>query len=144
MTTITLNPIARTYKNNGQHLEQTFRYNLTGKIEKSRQPQSNRWMRPFQLFHQVRKGNSLQGNGHWRTPRNRQSNRICLHHRKPCCLHNEQNRIKRKLKLFRKWTPKAQKNGGSKKLRLGRETSKMLEWLTRQWATLFLHLQGVA
>ena len=35
MTHITLNPIERTYTNNGQHLEQTFRFNLTGNIEKA-------------------------------------------------------------------------------------------------------------
>ena len=35
MTTIQLTDIERTYKNNGQHLEQVFRFNLTGEIVKA-------------------------------------------------------------------------------------------------------------
>ena len=35
MTTITLNPIERTYKNNGQHAEQVMRFTLTGEIAKA-------------------------------------------------------------------------------------------------------------
>lgn len=35
MTTIQLTDINRTYKNNGQHLEQVFRFNLTGEIVKA-------------------------------------------------------------------------------------------------------------
>lgn len=35
MTTIKLNPIERTYKNNGQHAEQVMRFTLTGEIAKA-------------------------------------------------------------------------------------------------------------
>ena len=35
MTKITLEKIARTYRNNGQHAEQMFRYTMNGKIEKA-------------------------------------------------------------------------------------------------------------
>ena len=35
MKTLTLTDIPRTYTNNGQHLEQVFRYNLTGEIAKA-------------------------------------------------------------------------------------------------------------
>lgn len=35
MTTMTLTNITRTYKNNGQHAEQVVRFALTGKIEKA-------------------------------------------------------------------------------------------------------------
>lgn len=35
MKVITLQQIERQYKNNGQHAEQTVRFNLTGKIEKA-------------------------------------------------------------------------------------------------------------
>lgn len=35
MKTLKLATIARTYKNNGQHLEQMFRYTLTGQLEKA-------------------------------------------------------------------------------------------------------------
>ena len=35
MTTIQLTDINRAYKNNGQHLEQVFRFNLTGEIVKA-------------------------------------------------------------------------------------------------------------
>ena len=35
MTERTLKKIERTYKNNGQHLEQVYRFTLTGRIEKA-------------------------------------------------------------------------------------------------------------
>jgi hypothetical protein len=35
MNTMALKQIPRTYSNNGQHAEQTFRFTLTGKVEKS-------------------------------------------------------------------------------------------------------------
>lgn len=35
MTTITLKAIERTYKNNGQHAEQVFRFTMTGELTKA-------------------------------------------------------------------------------------------------------------
>ena len=35
MTTLTLKPLARTYRNNGQHAEQVYRYTVTGEVVKA-------------------------------------------------------------------------------------------------------------
>ena len=35
MTTLTLKPMTRTYRNNGQHAEQVYRYTVTGAIAKA-------------------------------------------------------------------------------------------------------------
>ena len=35
MTTLTLKPLTRTYRNNGQHAEQVYRYTVTGEIAKA-------------------------------------------------------------------------------------------------------------
>ena len=35
MTTLTLKPLNRTYRNNGQHAEQVYRYTVTGEVVKA-------------------------------------------------------------------------------------------------------------
>ena len=132
MKTLTLTDIPRTYTNNGQHLEQVFRYNLTGEIAKA-----------DNLAHD--KGTDLL---HYSIKSARAT--VCKGTNLDAYLDTDKatefvyitkaltayimNRIEYTafVRMFGTVTCESAKNGGHKKIRLGHETAKMLEWFTQQ------------
>lgn len=132
MTTITLNPIARTYKNNGQHLEQVFRYNLTGEITKADNLKASEGTDLFNYSIKSARATVCKGTNideHLAT--DKATEFVYITNDLVAYIMNK-DEYKTFVNLFASVDTESSKNGGSKKLRLGRETSKMLEWLTRQ------------
>ena len=132
MTTITLNPIARTYKNNGQHLEQVFRYNLTGEITKADNLKANEGTDLFNYSIKSARATVCKGTNideHLAT--DKATEFVYITNDLVAYIMNK-DEYKTFVSLFASVDTESSKNGGSKKLRLGRETSKMLEWLARQ------------
>lgn len=132
MTTITLNPITRIYKNNGQHLEQTFRYNLTGEIAKADNLKATDGCDLFNYSIKSARATVCKGTDideHLAT--DKATEFVYITENLVAYIMNK-TEYKKFVELFARVDTESSKNGGSKKLRLGRETSKMLEWLTRQ------------
>ena len=129
MTTITLTDIERTYTNNGQHLEQVFRYNLTGKIEKADNLAHDKGC---DLLHYsiksaratVCKGTDLET--YLNTDKATEFVYITKNLTAYIMNRTEYTAF---VETFGTVTCESAKNGGHKKIRLGHETAKMLEWL---------------
>lgn len=132
MTTITLNPITRTYKNNGQHLEQTFRYNLTGKIEKADNLKATDGCDLFNYSIKSARATICKGTDldkHLAT--DKATEFVYITENLVAYIMNK-TEYKTFVSLFSTVDTESAKNGGATKLRLKRETTTMLEWLARQ------------
>jgi hypothetical protein len=132
MTTITLNPITRTYKNNGQHLEQTFRYNLTGKIEKADNLKATDGCDLFNYSIKSARATICKGTDldkHLAT--DKATEFVYITESLVAYIMNK-TEYKTFVSLFSTVDTESAKNGGATKLRLKRETTTMLEWLARQ------------
>ena len=132
MKTITLTDIDRTYTNNGQHLEQVFRYNLTGKIEKADNLAHDK---ATDLLHYsiksaratVCKGTDLTAY----LATDKATEFVYITKTLTAYIMNRAEYIDF-VKTFGTITKESTKNGGMEKIRLGHETAKLLEWFTRQ------------
>ena len=132
MKTITLTDIDRTYTNNGQHLEQVFRYNLTGKIEKADNLAHDK---ATDLLHYsiksaratVCKGTDLTAY----LATDKATEFVYITKTLTAYIMNRAEYIDF-VKTFGTVTKESTKNGGMEKIRLGHETAKLLEWFTRQ------------
>ena len=132
MKTITLTDIDRTYANNGQHLEQVFRYNLTGKIEKADNLAHDK---ATDLLHYsiksaratVCKGTDLTAY----LATDKATEFVYITKTLTAYIMNRAEYIDF-VKTFGTITKESTKNGGMEKIRLGHETAKLLEWFTRQ------------
>ena len=126
--TLTAN-FTREYKNNGQHLEQVFRYNLTGKIEKADNLKATE---STDLLHYsiksaratVCKGTDITS--HLATDKATEFVYITANGIAYIMNRTEYTAF---VETFGTVTTESAKNGGHKKIRLGHETAKMLEWL---------------
>ena len=129
MTTIHLTDIDRTYTNNGQHLEQVFRYNLTGKIEKADNIAHDKGT---DLFHYsiksaratVCKGTDLTAY----LDTDKATEFVYITKTLTAYIMNR-TEYTAFIKTFGTVTKESAKNGGMEKIRLGHETAKLLEWL---------------
>ena len=132
MTTIQLTDIDRTYTNNGQHLEQVFRYNLTGKVEKADNLAHDKGC---DLFHYsiksaratVCKGTDLTAY----LDTDKATEFVYITKTLTAYIMNR-TEYTEFVNLFGTVTTESAKNGGARKIRLGHETAKMLEWFTKQ------------
>ena len=130
MLTIQITETERTYTNNGQHLEQCFRYTLTGKVEKADNLAHDKGC---DLFHYsiksaratVCKGTDL--NTYLDTDKATEFVYITKTLTAYIMNRTEYTEF---VNLFGTVTKESTKNGGHEKIRLGHETAKMLEWLT--------------
>ena len=129
MYTINLIPIERTYKNEGQHLEQVFRFNLTGEIVKADNIPHDKGT-DFGNYSiksaraTVCKGDNI--NAYLDTDKATEfvyitKNLIAYIMTKAL--------YKEFITLFATKTTESAKNGGGVKLRLKSESKAMLEWL---------------
>ena len=130
MTTLTLNPnFERTYKNNGQHCEQWFRFSLTGKIEKADNLAHDKGT---DLLHYsiksaratVCKGTDLTA--YLNTDKATEFVYVTANGIAYIMNRTEYTAF---VETFGTVTTESAKNGGHKKIRLGHETAKLLEWL---------------
>ena len=132
MKTITLTDIERTYTNNGQHLEQVFRYNLTGKIEKADNLAHDKGT---DLFHYsiksaratVCKGTDLETY----LDTDKATEFVYITKTLTAYIMNRAEYTDF-VKTFGTITKESTKNGGMEKIRLGHETAKLLEWFTKK------------
>lgn len=133
MTTITLNPIERTYKNNGQHAEQIFRFTLTGEIVKA--DNLNHTLGGDCLDIQVKSARAtvckgtdltayldLDGANRYAYVTADFATAYIMNRTEYTEFVNE----------FGTVTTESKKNGGHAKIRLGHETARLREWLAER------------
>ena len=128
MKKMTLTPIERTYTNNGQHLEQLFRFNITGNIEKADNLAHDKGT---DLLHYsiksaratVCKGTDI--NAYLDT--DKATEFVYITKNLTAYIMNRTEYINF-VNTFGTTTCESAKNGGHLKIRLGHETTKMLEW----------------
>lgn len=132
MTTIHLIDIDRTYKNNGQHLEQVFRYYFTGKIEKADNIAHDKGT-DFGNYSiksaraTVCKGTDITAY----LDTDKATEFVYITKTLTAYIMNRTEYIEF-VNLFGTVTCESAKNGGHIKIRLGHETAKLLEWFTKQ------------
>ena len=130
MLNIKVTEIERTYTNNGQHLEQCFRYTLTGKVEKADNLAHDKGC---DLFHYsiksaratVCKGTDLTAY----LDTDKATEFVYITKTLTAYIMNR-TEYTEFVNLFGTVTKESTKNGGHEKIRLGHESTKMLEWLT--------------
>lgn len=129
MEVIHLTPIERTYTNNGQHLEQTFRFNLTGRIEKADNLAHDKGC---DLFHYsiksaratVCKGTDIEAY----LATDKATEFVYVTKTLIAYIMNKAMYLEF-VKLFATKTTESAKNGGGVKTRLKDETRAMVQWL---------------
>lgn len=130
MTHITLCPnFERTYKNNGQHLEQWFRYSLTGKIEKADNLAHDKGCDLFNYSIKSARATVCKGTdllSYLAT--DKATEFVYITANGIAYIMNKSEYISF-VKTFGTVTRESAKNGGHEKIRLGHETAKLLEWL---------------
>ena len=129
MTTITLNPIARTYKNNGQHLEQVFRYNLTGEITKADNLKASEGTDLFNYSIKSARATVCKGEDLETYIATDKATEFVYITKDLTAYIMTAPLWLVFCKTFGTITTESPKNGGGKKIRLKHETPKMLEWL---------------
>ena len=129
MTTIQLTDIDRTYTNNGQHLEQVFRYNLTGKIEKADNLAHDKGC--DLLHYSIKSARATVCKGTDLTvylATDCATEFVYITKTLTAYIMNR-TEYTAFVETFGTVTCESAKNGGQPKIRLGHETAKMLEWL---------------
>ena len=130
MTHITLcENFERTYKNNGQHLEQWFRFTLTGKIEKADNIEHDKGTDIGNYSVKSARATVCKGtdlNAYLDTDKATEFVYITKDLVAYIMNRTEYTAF---VETFGTVTTESAKNGGKTKTRLGHETAKMLEWL---------------
>ena len=132
MEKITLNHITRTYKNNGQHAEQVFRFTLTGEIVKADNKPA--WLCGDCLDIQVKSARATvcKGNDLDAYLKMDAANRYAYVNADFTTAYiMDKVEWKTFAEKFATLTRESGKNGGAEKMRLGHETREMREWLER-------------
>ena len=128
MKKMTLTPIERTYTNNGQHLEQTFRFNITGNIEKADKIAHDKGTDLLHYSSKSARATVCKGtdiNAYLDT--DKATEFVYITKTLTAYIMNRTEYIEF-VTLFGTTTCESAKNGGHLKTRLGHETTKMLEW----------------
>ena len=130
MKTITLcENFERTYKNNGQHLEQWFRFTLTGKVEKADNLAHDKGT--DLLHYSIKSARATVCKGTDITAylnTDKATEFVYITANGIAYIMNRTEYIAF-VETFGTVTTESAKNGGHKKIRLGHETAKLLEWL---------------
>ena len=129
MTHLNLTDITRTYKNNGQHLEQVFRYNLTGKVEKADNLKATDGTDLLNYSIKSARATVCKGtdlNTHLATDK---ATEFVYITKDLIAYIMNKTEYTEFVNLFGTVTTESTKNGGHTKIRLGHETTKMTEWL---------------
>jgi hypothetical protein len=130
MKTMTLTAnFTRTYKNNGQHLEQWFRFTLTGKVEKADNVEHDKGCDLFHYSIKSARATVCKGidlTAYLATDKATEFVYITASGIAYIMNRTEYTEF---VALFGTVTTESAKNGGQKKIRLGHETAKLLGWL---------------
>ena len=130
MKHITLTPdFPRTYKNNGQHLEQWFRFTLTGKIEKADNLAHDKGTDIDNYSVKSARATVCKGtdiNAYLAVDKATEFVYVTADGIAYIMNRTEYTAF---VETFGTVTTESMKNGGHKKIRLGHETAKLLEWL---------------
>lgn len=122
-------PIDRTYKNNGQHLEQVVRYNLTGKLEKADNLHYDKFADVLDIQIKSARATVCKGTNLNEYLKNDKAKRYLY------ITADLQGYIMTKQEFilfcqtFGYITRESQKNGNALKIRLKSESKKLIEWL---------------
>ena len=129
MTTITLTDINRTYSNNGQHLEQVFRYNLTGEIAKADNLAHDKGCDLLHYSVKSARATVCKGTDLATYLATDCATEFVYITKNLTAYIMNRTEYTAFVNEFGTVTCESAKNGGHKKIRLGHETAKMLEWL---------------
>ena len=129
MKTITLTDIERTYTNNGQHLEQVFRYNLTGKIEKADNIAHDKGTDLLHYSIKSARATICKGTDLDTYLDTDLATEFVYITKTLTAYIMNRTEYTAFVKTFGTVTRESAKNGGHEKIRLGHETAKLLEWL---------------
>ena len=130
MTHITLcENFERTYKNNGQHLEQWFRFTLTGKVEKADNLAHDKGCDLFNYSIKSARATVCKGTDITAYLNTDKATEFVYITANGIAYIMNRTEYTEFVNLFGTVTTESQKNGGHKKIRLGHETAKLLEWL---------------
>ena len=131
MTTIKMTTdFTSNYKNNGQNKEQVFRYILTGKVEKADNIAHDKGTDIGNYSVKSARATVCKGTdliGYLATDKATEFVYIANHGIAYIMSKTEYIEF---VNTFGTITTESTKNGGGKKIRLGHETAKMVEWLT--------------
>lgn len=119
------------YKNNGQNVEQSIRFTLTGKIEKADNIAHNK--SADCLNYQIKSARATVCKGrNLEAYLNEDASKAYIYGTLDgmAYIMNRQE-YENFIKNFGTLTRESEKNGGGEKIRLGHETKKMREWLER-------------
>ena len=128
MKKMTLTPIERTYTNNGQHLQQTFDFNLTGRMNKADNIPHDKGCDVLHYSIKSARATVCKGtdiNAYLDT--DKATEFVYIAKDLTAYIMNRTEYIDF-VKTFGTVTCESAKNGGHLKTRLGHETTKMLEW----------------
>ena len=130
MTHITLcENFTRTYKNNGQHLEQWFRYSLTGKIEKADNLAHDKGCDLFNYSIKSARATVCKGTDLLSYLATDKATEFVYITANGIAYIMSKTEYIAFVNTFGTVTRESAKNGGHEKIRLGHETEKLLEWL---------------
>ena len=130
MTHITLcENFERTYKNNGQHLEQWFRYSLTGKIEKADNLAHDKGCDLFNYSIKSARATVCKGTDLASYLATDKATEFVYITANGIAYIMSKSEYIDFVNTFGTVTTESAKNGGHEKIRLGHETAKLLEWL---------------
>ena len=130
MKTITLcENFERTYKNNGQHLEQWFRYTLTGKTEKADNVRHDKGTDIGNYSVKSARATVCKGTDITAYLNTDKATEFVYITANGIAYVMNRTEYIAFVNAFGTVTCESAKNGGHKKVRLGHETAKLLEWL---------------
>lgn len=130
MTTINLLPIAREYKNNGQHAEQVFRFTLTGELTKADNLRHDLGADCLDIQIKSARATVCKGtdlDAYLAMDAAKRYAYVTSDFAKAYVM--DRAEWKAFATRFGTVTRESAKNGGSEKIRLGHETNEMREWL---------------
>ena len=131
MKHFTLTPnFNRTYRNNGQHLEQWLRYTLTGKVEKADNIAHDKSTDIGTYSVKSARATVCKGTNLTAYLDTDKATEFVYITKDGTAYVMSRTEYERFVGAFGTITRESQKNGGGEKIRLGHETKKMLEWLT--------------
>lgn len=127
-----LQPIERHYANNGQHLEQVYRFNKTGLIEKA----DNRKNAPDCGTVQIKcaRATICHGTDYVTEIALNPAESYAYITATLTCYEMTKTEFTEFVTEFGTATFESKKNGGSAKIRLGHETTRLLQWLASRAA----------
>lgn len=129
MTNLNLTDIERTYKNNGQHLEQVFRFNLTGNIEKADNIPHDKGTDFLHYSIKSARATVCKGTDLVAYLDTDKATEFVYITKDLVAYIMSKTEYIDFVNEFGTVTTESEKNGGKEKIRLGHETARMLEWL---------------